>query len=305
MANGTYGIRKPAYIQDINDVEIFYHYRPTRGSEAANFADYKPLEAASVLSPCTVFGGEVLPGMYNLRLPLETFGKKGIYTIYIKPKEITGLTIYDVSTLTGNYSNIRGIVVDASKISASVDNNAWVGYRVEYFEGGTRLEDYRIITSNNRCEPVSDAGGAGSTMQKSVRYRFNDSSTLMFCTLTPNTAMSFKQTALPFIGKTGQEIRLINTKFNPIMLEVEMTTHDMDTISTMLEGSQLRNLDSGIITTFDENGNIYHQAAYGNITNPDAGMNIDFKIKYGDEKYVSTEDRLKEVKEQVINGSRI
>ena len=36
--------------------------------------------------------------------------------------------------------------------------------------------------------------------------------------------MSFDSNALPpYIGKPNQEIRLINTKFNPIMLEIEIT----------------------------------------------------------------------------------
>ena len=38
-----------------------------------------------------------------------------------------------------------------------------------------------------------------------------------------------------------------------------MTTHDADTISYMLESSQLRDLDHGLVTTYDENGNIYIQ----------------------------------------------
>jgi hypothetical protein len=39
-----------------------------------------------------------------------------------------------------------------------------------------------------------------------------------------------------------------------------MTTHDADTISNMLEGSQLRDIDNGLITTFNEKNEIYHQA---------------------------------------------
>ena len=302
MANGTYGIRKPANISD-SDVEIFYHYRPTRGSESTDFAEWKKLVASSVFSQCSFKDGSTsaaLPGMYNLRLPLEQFGKKGIYTVYIKPKELTA-KIYDVSTLTGNYTGIRGIVVEKGSIGVS-NNGDLVGYRVEYMdESGARLPEYRIITSSNFCEPVSQNNATNSTMQKAVRYRFNNASNLIFCTLTPSTAMSFKSSDIPFIGKTGQEIRLINTKFNPVMLEIEMVEHDADTVSIMLEGSQIRNLDNGIITTFDEDGNIYHQAAYGNITNPDTGMHTDFKINYSDSFIKTEEDKLEEIKEQ-ING---
>lgn len=301
MANGTYGIRKPAQIE-ASDVDIYYHYRPTRGSDAAGFSDFKRLDASSVLSPSIIAEepdkGAVLPGMYNLRLPLDKFNKKGIYTIYITPKEIPA-KIEDVSTLTGNYTNIRGIVV---REGDGIDENI-VGWRVEYIDDdGNRGKDYRIITSCNRCEPVSQ-NVAGSAMQKSVRYRFNNSSNLLFCTLTPSTAMSFKSSDLPAIGRTGQEIKIVNTKFNPVMIEIEMVTHDADTISTMLEGSQTRDLDHGIITTFDEDGNIYHQAAYGNITNPDTGLNHDFKIKY-DIVIQKEKEGLQEIKEQ-INGSEV
>ena len=292
MANGTYGIRKPANITS-SDVEIFYYYRPTRGSEAANFSEWKSLSVSSVFSEC-YFSGATLPGMYNLRLPLEQFGKKGIYTVYIKPREIE-TKIYDVSTLSGNYTGIRGIVIETSGL---IDDDI-VGYRVEYFgENKERLPYYRIITSSNRCEPVSQSAG-GNTMQKSVRYRFNDSSNLLFCTLTPSTALSFKSSDIPVIGKTGQTIRLINTKFNPVMLEIEMTDHDVDTISTMLEGGQVRNLDNGIITTFDEDGNIYHQAKYGRIINPDTGMHSDFKIPYTNSFIKTEEGKYVEIKEQL------
>lgn len=302
MANGTYGIRKPAYIDDIQgDVDIFYYYRPTRGSEAADFSDFKKVPDTDVPGWLSqgYSGGVELPGMYNLRLPLEYFGKKGIYTIYIKPKEIR-TTIKDVSTLTGNYTSIRGIVISSDGMPDDL-----TGYRVEYIDSDTdkRLSFYRIITSCNKCEPVSQ-NVAGSAMQKGVRYRFNNSSTLYFCTLTPSTAMSFKSSDLPNIGKTGQDILLINTKFNPVMVEVEMVDHDADTISVMLEGSQIRNLDNGIITTFDEDGNIYHQAAYGNITNPETGLHTDFKIKYEDLLIKNEEDKLEEIKEQ-INGREI
>lgn len=284
MANGTYGTRKPAYIT-ANDVDIFYYYRPNRNSESPDFSEFKKVENPSTwFFQCECEDGEILTGMYDLKLPAQVFGKKGIYTVYIKPKEISA-SILDVSTLTGSYSDIRGIVIDVSEMG-EVSNGSLVGYRVEYFNDNVRLEDYRIITSNNLCEPV--AQNISSTTQKGVRYRFNDSSTLMFCTLTPTTAMSFRSSLLPNIGVTGQRIRLINTKFNPVAVEIEMVDHDEDTIATMLEGDQIRNLNNGIITTFDDDGNIYHQAKYGNITNVSEGLNSDFKIAYKD-SYISSE----------------
>ena len=112
MANGTYGIRKPANIT-ADDVDIFYYYRPTRGSESPNFKGFvKVSDPSAMLYNCVSDEDTKLNinGLYNLRLPLEIFGKAGIYTIYITPKSIV-TSIIDVSTLTGDFSNIRGVVL--------------------------------------------------------------------------------------------------------------------------------------------------------------------------------------------------
>ena len=291
MANGTYGVKKPAFITEA-DVDIFYYYRPNRNSEAPDFSEFKKLTDPGVFSLCYC-DGEILPGMYDLKLPVDKFGRKGIYTIYIKPKEIM-TSILDVSTLTGNFSNIRGIVIQNNGYS----NGSLVGWRVEYFDtdGKTRLSDYRIITSNNLCEPV--AQNMNTTTQKGVRYRFNNSSTLMFCTLTPTTSLSFNAGDIPSLGITGQAIRLINTKFNPVAMEIEMVDYDEEGIATMLEGDQVRDLNHGIITTFDKDGNIYHQARYGNITNVAEGMNADFKIAYKESYIRSEKDDYETIKQQ-------
>ena len=302
MANGTYGIKKAAQIT-ADDIDIYYFYRPTRGSDSPLFKGFRKIEdPSSMLSSC-ISNEDTnikISGMYNLRLPLEIFGKKGIYTIYIAPKEIRR-QIIDVSTLTGDFSNIRGIVFNISS-DLPYDNGGLVGYRVEFLdEDGNSTGEYRIITSSNKCEPVSQ-NVSSSSMQKGVRYRFNDSSDLVFCTVTPSTSSSFKSTEFPYIGKAGQLVKIINTKFNPVMLEIEMVEHDADTISTMLEGGQVRNLDNGIITTFDENGNVYHQASYGNIVNPNSGLNADFKIPYLEDYISSEKSKYEEITNQVRNG---
>lgn len=287
MSNGTYGTVKPAFITP-NDVDIFYFYRPTRSSESTNFSEFKKLDS-SLLSQVTFdassegISDNVLPGMYDIKLPLNIFSEKGFYTVYIKPKEIKA-TISDVSVLAA-YPDVRGIVINKSNITIDNDsifnNGGLVGYRVEYFDNNKRQDYYRIITSNNRCEPVSQ--NLNDSNQKSVRYRYNDSSDLIFCTLTPSTATNFKSNALPFIGKTSQEIVLINTKFNPIMLEVEMVNHDIETISTMLENNQLRNLDTGLITTYNDNNEIYHQTEYSTLKNSYTGKEMyDVKRKRTD-----------------------
>ena len=44
------------------------------------------------------------------------------------------------------------------------------------------------------------------------------------------------------------------------MLDIELTEHDVETLTTMLEGSQVFNQDNGLVTTFNKNGEIYHQS---------------------------------------------
>jgi hypothetical protein len=305
-SNGTYGTRRPADITT-NDVDIFYHYRPDRSRDSEDFPAFKRLASTYL----TQYEREAdtadglhnvlpnLPGMYNLRLPLTEFSKKGIYTIYIRPKEIYG-KIYGVSNLT-LYPSIKGIVLDSTQFggdSSIFENGGLVGYRVEYFDSsGNREKYYRIITSSNKCEPV--AQNLIDSSQTGVSYRYNNSSNLVFCTLTPSTALSFKTTDSPNIGKPLQTIALVNTKFNPVMLEVEMVDHDIDTVSTMLEGKQIRNLDNAIITTFNSEDGIYHQAMYGNIVNANTGMHHDFKIPMTDTINFNESDKLKEIEENL------
>jgi hypothetical protein len=88
----------------------------------------------------------------------------------------------------------------------------------------------------------------------------------------------FKDNQSPFIGKVGQEILLINTLFEPIQIDIEMTTHDADTISYMLENSQLRDLDNGLVTTFNEKNEIYHQAEHFTLKDQYSGKPV-YEVK--------------------------
>lgn len=277
--NNVYGISRPANITE-KDIDIFYHYKPSRSEDDATFKNFKKLDS-KLLSKTKASDDNTgktfeLPGLYNLRLPLNIFKEKGIYTIYIKPKEVE-TNIIDVSTLA-SYPSIKGVVIDGNSIENDLltSNGSLVGYRVEYFNDDIRSDEFRIITSNNHCEPV--AQNLNDPSQKGIRYRFNESSPLIFCTLTPSSAMSFKSNSVPYIGKATQKISLINTKFEPIMMEIELVEHDIETISTMLEGDQLRNLETNTITTYNSDGGIYHQVSCGTITDPDNGAAHDFKV---------------------------
>ena len=210
-----------------------------------------------------------LPGMYDLSLPVSIFGNTGFYTVYIKPREIP-CTIKDIGSLSA-FPDIKGVVIDLNDVSnrSLFANDNLTGYRIEYYEaegnGLMRQEYYRIITSNNNCEPVSQ--NLVSTNMNSSGYRFNDSGSLSFLTVTPSTAPSFKSNQKPYIGRPEQRIIITNTKFDPIMIEIEMVEHDAETISTMLENDQIRSLDKGLVTTYNRNGEIYHQAEYFTIKN--------------------------------------
>lgn len=268
MAIAAYGTNIPINISnsDIASlVDISYCYHENRTYDSLSDATFYPLESTILTQAQRDSDSgidQVVEGMYNLQLPVSVFNRKGFYTVYIKPREIAA-TIADVGTLTA-YPDIRGLVIDISTIgndniqTKAQNSNELAGYRIIYLDdSGNRQDYYRIITSNNRCEPVIQAPNSSS--DKSYTYRYEESSNLIFVTVTPSSAPSFKTNATPYIGKPTQRILLVNTLFEPIMLDIEMTTHDADTISYMLESSQLRDLDHGLVTTYDENGNIYIQ----------------------------------------------
>ena len=270
MATGTYGTVRPADISP-NDVEIFYHFTPSRDS--IGNTTLNKLDSNEVLikidnpnkSQSNVTGFEVFGGMYTLKLPVATFGAKGIYTIIIKPIEIR-TTIVDVGVLSA-YPDIKGLIFDLSNISSNFltkfENDGLVGYRVEYLNTNTSGSDakmnnfFRVVTSNNRAEPVNQ--NLTNANQKAIRYRFNDNSTLTFCTVSPASASNVKPNALPFIGQPNQQVILTNTFFNPIMIEVEMVQHDVETLAFALFGNQTKSLEDGIYTIYNFNNDIYKQ----------------------------------------------
>jgi hypothetical protein len=242
MSQGVYGTTIPTRITS-DDVDIFFAYHETRNSDSVDSAVFTKLPS-SILTE-VLYNGEdqstdnVLEGLYNLKLPLTYFNKKGFYTVYIKPKEIPAV-IADVSTLSA-YQNVRGLVFDQNSVanaelkSRLSTNNELVGYRIVYInDNGERENFFRLVTSNNRCEPIVQSSSDSSN--RSYTYRYNESSTMTFVTVTPSSSPSFKSNILPYIGKPTQKVLFVNTLFEPIMLDIEMTDHDIDTVSYMLEG---------------------------------------------------------------------
>ena len=83
---------------------------------------------------------------------------------------------------------------------------------------------------------------------------------------------------MPYIGKPAQKICLVNTFFEPVVLDIEMVNHDADTISYMLENPQLRDLDNGLVTTFNDDNEIYVQNEHYTLKDQYTGRPI-FEVK--------------------------
>ena len=173
----------------------------------------------------------------------------------------------DIGVLAA-YTDINGIIIDMNEQSDQTtlfQTDYLNGYRIDYYEddgsGGLKRQDYyRIITGCNRCEPI--AQNLSSSNSNSNGYRFNTSGSLCFLTVTPNSSPSYKAGSTPFIGAPNQVIRISNTKFDPVMIEVEICRHDIETLNTAIDGDQIRSLDNGLVTTYNENGEIYSQKEY-------------------------------------------
>ena len=279
MANGVYGTNIPTSISNDligNYVDIVYSYSRTRNStdvEGSKFEKLSSDNMKNVVLSKSETNDNMVDGLYNLKLPTDIFGKKGFYTIYIKPKEIP-VTIMDVSTLH-DFPTVRGIVIDLKAIptelkgDASV-NNGLVGYRVIYRNNdGTRSNELRIVTSNNKCEPVVNV--STTTNSKTYSYRYNENSTYTFITVTPSMPLSYKASSTPFIGKATQNIYLVNTLFEPICIELEMVENDIDTVTNILTGNQLRDLNNGLLTTFDKDNNILVQHEMSTLKSSETG----------------------------------
>lgn len=257
MATGNYGIVRPATVTT-DDMEIYYTYAPSR--------DTKPTIPLQTLVPSQVIsrfnhpspltaGVPLFDGLYNLQLPVTNFSAKGIYSVIIKPKEIR-TKITDCGVLSA-FPDVKGIVLDINSLGIQ-DASSLIGYRVEYYESGQRIPNfYRIITSANRTEVVN--ANISNTTQKAVRYRFNDTSNLVFCTLTPSSAPNVRPNQFPTIGTPGQEISITNTFFNPILLEIDMVEYDIETLAYGIFGNQIKSISDGKYTIYDFANNIYKQ----------------------------------------------
>ncbi len=267
MAVGSYGTIRPADVSPA-DVDIYYHY--VSGRTAGAEVQFEKIDnSQDILTP--VFhnantGGnantEILGGLYNLKLESSRFSELGIYTLYLRPRQIRA-TVTDCGVLA-SLPSVRGLVIDISQLDTADTNKfvpqGLVGYRIEYLDDdGSKIPNFfRIVTSSFYCEPVTS--NLTNSSQKAIRYRYSDITTnLMFLTLTPSSSPTSRPNTIPFIGQPNQNIILSNTFFNPVMLEVEMVEHDATTLAHALYGNQSKSVEDGIYTIYDQNNNIYKQ----------------------------------------------
>lgn len=267
MAVGSYGTIRPADVSPA-DVDIYYHY--VSGRTASAEVQFEKLDnSQDILTP--VFhnantGGnantEVLGGLYNLKLESTRFSELGIYTLYLRPKQIR--TVVTDCGVLASLPSVRGLVIDLNQIDTA-DRNKFVpqglvGYRIEYLDdSGSKIPNFfRIVTSSFYCEPVTS--NLTNSSQKAIRYRYSDITTsLMFLTLTPSSSPTSRPNTIPFIGQPNQNIILSNTFFNPVMLEIDMVEHDATTLAHALYGNQSKSVEDGIYTIYDQNNQIYKQ----------------------------------------------
>jgi hypothetical protein len=177
----------------------------------------------------------------------------GIYTIYIKPKSFI-VNISDVAPLSA-LPSIRGLIIDVNKLPEGLrGNNAMQGYRVEYINTLTNNKIrnvVRYIVSSNRVVPINE--NVGNTSQKATRYKFDDTGSLLFLQLTPSSSTDIKPNLSPYIGIPNQDIIISNTFFNPVVIEVELVENTIDTLSDLIGGEQIKDVDNGILTYYDKN----------------------------------------------------
>ena len=220
MAIGNYGTKRLVNTP-IEEIQMFYSYNDNRTTEPTN--NFIPVTNDNI-SRLNGPDGDLMDGYYNLKLPSNIFSDIGIYTVLIRPLQVT-TTITDCGVLAA-FPDIKGVVLDLNSLIGIDDINTLVGQRIEYYNGGSATDTFTIITSANRVEPITQ--NLQSTTQKDVRYRFNNNSNLVFLTVTPSSAPTVKPNSVPFVGETGQKIKIQSTAFDPILMEIELTEYRLD-----------------------------------------------------------------------------
>lgn len=254
MALGIYGTKIPASV-GINDIDVLFAFSPTR--EELGDLDLKPMFPNTTDADFKkLFGAD---GLYKLRLPAEIFNQLGFYAVMIKPKTLE-TTILDCSFVVTNSNtevqiSKKGIVISAAQFQKT---SSLVGYRIEYFDkNDVKIPNLtRIITSSDL---VSVSTSSQNVARGSTTYILDPNGTSLFLTLTPDEPSIISNNATINIGTKGQRILISNTFFDSVFVEVELVDQTIKTLSYALYGNSTRDLETGILTYFDDKNNIYRQ----------------------------------------------
>lgn len=254
MAVGLYGVNKLADIT-VDDVDIFYAYSPSR--EEVGDVQFKPLFTTITNADLRKLIGA--DGVYKLRLPSSVFNKLGFYSILVKPKSFQ-TSILDCSyvvTSDNNQISIskKGIVIPSLQFAS---NNSLVGYQIEYFDtNDVKIKNLsRIISSSDL---VNININNNTVNQGATTYVLDPAGTSLFLTLTPDQGSLIANNVTVNIGQKGQKIIISNTFFDPFYVEVEMVDETIKTLSYALYGNSTRDLETGILTYFNDELQIYRQ----------------------------------------------
>ena len=268
MAVGTYGNVRPADVSPL-DIEVYYTFAPDRETFATETFSITSTDVISnlLLPTDQQTGGEenILEGFYNMSLPATIFNQVGIYTLYLRPKILTDVStdghikIVDCGVLSA-LPTVKGIIIDGNQLDSDLTaNNGLQGYKIEYLDtNGNKIRNtVRYVVTSNKVIPVTE--NIGNTSQTAVRYRFDDSGNLIFLQVTQSSASNVKPNVTPFIGVPNQTILMSNTYFNPVAIEVEFVENDIDSLVNYIAGEQIKDVDNGVLSYYDEDRNITRQ----------------------------------------------
>jgi hypothetical protein len=290
MALGVTGIIRPSTV-DLNDIEVLFSFTADRITQPTDFLQLDVNQVLAKRFVSTVSPQKVLQGMYTLKLPADVFNQVGFYTILIRPKQFT-VTILDCGVLS-QLPDQKGIVLDTNStelqaLGEKLNPGGLCGFRVEYLNStdGTIIPNlFSTVAYSNRCEAVSQP--SNSSTQKSVVYRFNDTGSLMFLSVTPASSPSIKPNAFPYIGVAGQQIIMSNTYFDPQVIDIELTEYDLKKIAILVNGERTLNVETGIENIYDESRNILAQSTLYDIK--DEAANPLYKVKTNNTDIDTTE----------------
>lgn len=255
MSVGIYGTKKLADVTS-DEVDVLYAFSPDR--ESTGELSFKPLyDSISENDLLKMLGAD---GMYKLRLPSNVFTELGFYSVLIKPKtfrlQITDCSVVVTEDEVGIQISKKGIVIPSSQFRKT---NSLVGWSIEYIDKNTGLKvknSNKIITSSDLVSPATN----NNTVNRgAISYVLNPGGNALFLTVSPDEGSLVSGQGGGSIGSAGQDILLTNTYFDPVHIEVEMVEHDVKTLSYALYGNTTRDNSTGILTYFDEEGNIYRQ----------------------------------------------